>query len=217
MQSYPAVYQDQQGLIKTKLYNDFTMLSMQIRGATFEGAAHHTMQPAHSLTEEVRTSFTFYQGHLSNFSLFYQVPIDIIDTYNYSVQTHPLEIKIRVGSPTAKQPEKPKIALYVALYFDNYLYRTKTGSPSFRQAFDELHLQIPEAYRLKCCFTCAFSSYHPQQETLFGNMLCFKKRPSLYNHVKNEQDLIGLIQKDTHDLVQETFLCPTYKLREEES
>ncbi|MEM9981320.1 MAG: DUF6304 family protein, partial [Bacteroidota bacterium] len=161
MQSYPAVYQDQQGLIKTKLYNDFTTLSMQIRGVTFGGATHHMMQPTHALTKEVQNSFTFYQGNLSNFSLFYQVPVAIIDTYNYTTQTHPLEIKIRVGGPVAKQAKEPKIALYVALYFDNYLYRTKTSSPSFRQAFEELHLQIPEAYRLKCCFTCALSGYHP--------------------------------------------------------
>jgi hypothetical protein len=69
----------------------------------------------------------------------------------------------------------------------------------------------PEA-SLKACITCAFSDYSPYGNGMFGWLACFRGNKAAYTAVKSKLDLFRIWDTAT-DLVQETYLCPEFRVR----
>jgi hypothetical protein len=89
----------------------------------------------------------------------------------------------------------------------------KTESGWFEDELVGIQAALPAGMYMKCCFTCAFSDYHPVGNSLFGDLACFRDNKEAYRQVWSKYQLFEIWDTRT-DFVQETLLCPEFERRE---
>lgn len=86
---------------------------------------------------------------------------------------------------------------------------------AFEGGLDILKRQLPDGYKFKCCFGCAYADYSVAGQGAFGSMLCFRNIKKEYLAVRDKDEYMDIMFDCEEKGVQETFLCDEFEVRED--
>ncbi len=222
--TYPTIYKDKHGEVKTKIVNRFdektpSPLFLNINGVKFHGSSFDDFELTvpNNYSDGSLNRFTFnkvkiwnsdtYVLELCNCELHFQLPIKIIDIQNNTIIYSKLSVGLHLGKPAKNG----------GIDFENAIFETTINKKSyiskgdvFEEALIDLQTQFNGKYRFKNCFGCLYSDYSPFGNGFFGGLLCFRNCKTGYLNAKSKRHLIELIEKHGF-AVQETWCCKEFK------
>ncbi len=208
-ESYPAIYRDKLGEENTTIHNDGKLLSMMVRSVAFAGQDFDSFEAISSSDDTFLESFTLCSGDLCDCEIECDMP-QIIVTKEDTVPAN-LHIHLRLGAPLPNGGvENEELQLRLDVNEKSYLSCGKHGW--FEDELLELKAALPNESYMKCCFSCAFSDYHPVGSGAFGTLACFRDNKHEYLKVKSKAALFHIWNTMT-EWVQETYLCPEFEKR----
>lgn len=105
--SYPALFRDKHGEIETTIFNDGSMLVIQLQGVTFTSQLFDDYAPQGTYSAAQLQRFEIDQfNELTNYSLTTEIPLTVI--YDHNHKDAALKIYFRIGS----RDEKTKLDAY---------------------------------------------------------------------------------------------------------
>jgi hypothetical protein len=179
-------------------------LSIVLRSVHFSGSDFDSLEPELGTPKNVLSNFTLSpDAHLWGcvFDIEMEVPVFVAGEEKVGV----LAVHLGLGMPY------PSV-LRIALRIDGSEYSSEETEAFFEDALQSLQLRLPESVRLKICFSCGYSDYHPIGHGTFGGMGCFRNAKADYSQVRNKKDLLRLWKEP--EFVQETFVCQEFRPRE---
>ncbi|NJO92758.1 MAG: hypothetical protein HC831_30165 [Chloroflexia bacterium] len=224
--TFPTIYKDKFGQVKTKIENRFDeetsySLSLTINGVQFRGSSFDDFELVHpeNYSEESLNRFTFnkvkiwnsdkYVFELCNCELHFQIPVKIIDIKNNTEIDTEIFIELSLGNPAKNGGIDFENAKFnITLNNENYI----SEGDVFEDALVELQNQFKGKYHFKNCFGCLYSDYSPYGNGFFGDLLCFRNCKSEYLRANSKSLLIDLIENQGV-AVQETWCCKEFKER----
>lgn len=208
-ESYLAKYRDKFGEEHTTIHNNGHLLSLTVRGVTFEGNDFDSLKATTPLNNPQLETFTLHHGDLRDCEIECDIPMILIDNEDSSESN--LHVHLKLGAPRSDGGiENEELQLRLDIDVRSYYSCGQHGW--FEDELLEIHEQLSNNRYLKCCFNCAFSDYSPAGSGLFGSMLCFRDSKREYLEVKNKADLLSILEKMT-EFVQETYSCSEFEKR----
>jgi hypothetical protein len=206
---YPARYSDRSGEEPILVRNDGKILSVTIRGVTFQGSDFDALESMPGTDPDLLSSFTLQQNALCFCVIDVEIPVPIATPHG--VTEGVLAAHLELGNPAPNGGiDREFLSLRLGLG-DRVL--TSRGWPGwFEDELADLQRQMPEGTYLKACISCAFSDYSPLGHGLFGGLACFRDNKAGYRSVRTKRDLFEVWGTMT-EFVQETFLCPVFERR----
>jgi hypothetical protein len=206
---FPARYTDAHGAEETTITNDGRTLRTVVRGIEFSGSDFDGLDPQPGLSAAERASFSFVNGALTDCEIEWIMPLHV--TIGDRTTVGFLEAHLSLGS-SRSGAGRPHEILRLTLEWDGGVARSRRDSGWFEDELADIQAQLPEGTFLRCCFTCAFSDYHPVGHGLFGCLACFRDNKEAYLRVRSKADLWPVWPTMT-EFVQETFVCPEFQRR----
>lgn len=197
--SIRTTYIDKLGTVETEIVNDGEKLTLDIDGTKFTSRFFDDFEIDNKDTKPVRFSLN-KNNELTSCRLVCELPLTL---------TH--------------QGKDIQTVLAVDLYLENKtnaIFTIKIGEKEiktntielFESGLNELKENLPEGYKLKCCYGCSFADYSVYGQGFFGTMLCFRNIKKEYLQVADKEQYMEIM--DNHDrLVQETYLCADFQER----
>lgn len=219
MITYKAIYRDNEGSHQIEIQNDSELLSFELGNFKFEGIAINDFElldfEDYSPEELDRFSFNKipcgdgFSYEICNYDLTIYVPVELIETQTRQTKSTNLKIFSSCGS-ALRSGGLDSYDLSLELTIEETKY---TGQGDlFEIAANNLLKNFKGQFNFKNCFGCNFSDYSVYGQNTYGTMLCFKNQKKEYLKVKTKDQYMNLDQEDR--LVQETFLCEEFELRE---
>ena len=206
---YPTRFTDRWGTEATTIRNDGTNLSITLRGVQFSGPDFDSLDadpptPKEGLTKFIVSSF----GCLCScvFDIEIQTPVLVGGEERAGVLAAHLEL----GEPT-QSGALDRETLRLVLRVSGSEYSSEGTDGFFETELQSLQYRMPLGMKLKMCFSCAYSDYHPVGHGLFGGMACFRNAKAEYSGVRNKGDIFRVWSKG--EQVQETYLCSEFSPR----
>ncbi len=208
-ESYPTIYRDKIGEVKTTLYNNGELFSMTVREVTFTSSELDSLEPSIPLDHPQLEQFTLAYGAICNYEIEFDIPlITVIDTKPVHSKLH---VHLKLGAAVPNRGIKSE-CLRLRLDCENQSYFSCGKHGWFDDEMREIEAALPENIYMKCCHTCAFSDYHPTGYGLIGGLCCFRDNKQGYMQAKGKFELMRIWDTKT-EFVQETYLCPEYEKR----
>lgn len=213
-QRYPARYHDERGTEETLLYNDGKTLRMELRGVTFTGTMLDDFTPALPDGDPALEAFTLNRylrkgRDLCGYTLEFEMQVPVASSVRVGAGV--LEIRIELGHPTQRGGlDHEEIRL--ALRHGGQTYASSGCSGWFEDELLEVQRSLPSGVYMRTCFNCAFSDYSVYGHGAFGKMLCFRNQKRAYLKAGTKDEYMDVMDS-CEDLVQETYLCPDFRLR----
>jgi hypothetical protein len=188
--------------------NDGTDLSVMLRGVQFSGPDFDTLEAAPHTTKESLAKFMVSFGRLCSCVL--DVDIETPVLVGDEEQTGILAVHLELGEPT-QSGALDRETLRLSLRVNCNEYSSEGADGFFESELQSLQRRIPMGVKLKMCFSCAYSDYHPVGHGLFGDMACFRNAKAEYLCVRDKSDIFRVWNKG--ERVQETYLCTEFSPR----
>jgi hypothetical protein len=210
--SYEAVYRDTQGEIHTTLANDRKTLKMRLGAVEFAGDDLDAFEAVGQPGQDALSRFTLdANGSLCAFSLDFAIPVLILA--GAGEERGQLGVHLEVGRPRpAPRGGVLDETLRLELAVGGRSFSSRGASGWFEDELLDIQRALPDGWRLKMCFGCAFSDYSPAGHGLFGGLACFRGNKTAYLAVKSKADFWPVLKTMT-ERVQETHLCPEFEVR----
>jgi len=208
--AYPTKYIDDIGEEITLIWNDGGVLTMEIRGVKFFGYDFDGFEPIKGTSPKNLEKFTLYENRdLCNCMIECDIPILVRKFTENIIST--LSFTLDLGKP---RPPRgiDKEDLLLKLKYNNIEIISSGKTGWFEDELIDIKRKLPPNTYLLCCFTCAYSDYHPVGHGLFGNMMCFREIKDEYLAVKTKLDFLHIAAKMTEN-VQETYFCNEFMKR----
>jgi Family of unknown function (DUF6304) len=205
---YPTRFTDRWGSEATTIRNDGANLSLTLRGVQFSGPDFDSLEANPHTPKESLAKFIVFFGGLC--SCTFDVDIETPVLVGGEEQTGVLAVHLELGEPTgsgALDSETLRLSLRVKCNE----YSSEGTSGFFESELQSLQRGMPDGMRVKMCFSCAYSDYHPVGHGLFGGMACFRNAKAEYSRVQDKSGIFGVWNKG--ERVQETYLCTEFSPR----
>ena len=208
--SYSAKYIDDFETIETKIWNDGKKLTIEVRGVLFKGGSFNCLEAITNSSTKSLESFTLSQHRfLCNCKIIYDIPIDMKG--NREIVSCILTMYLTLGKPNPPFGIDREDVILELKYGDKRISSCgKSGW--FEDELLDLHRQFPAGNYLICCYSCAYSDYHPVGHDLFGGMLCFRGNKKEYLAIRTKDEFFD-IDKTVTEFVQEIYKCSEFKIR----
>lgn len=200
---YPLIYQDSLGKEFITCLSDGHSLQMTIRNVTFNGSSFNMLEPYSE--EDISEQFIYdSNGYLSAvFTI--QIPLTIkTDNITNAGKLH-LCFDYRQGNDISYSFEYEEIKI-----------TTERKFGFIEDVLIDLKKHLAITSHLKCCLSCAFSSYHPVGNNDFGGLGCFRLNKKEIIKVKDKSSLMDVWDESYKEkrlfFVQETFLCDQFSI-----
>ncbi len=141
--------------------------------------------------------------------MLFDIPIDI--QYGEQVVSGILQADLKLGKPRPPRGIDEEILL-LTLQYNDQNFKSSGTVGFFEDEMLDIQKQLPNDTYMLCCFSCAFSDYHPVGNGLFGSMMCFRDNKEAYLSVKSKSDFLE-IDRTMSGLVQETYICNEFEKR----
>ncbi|HEU4404403.1 MAG TPA: DUF6304 family protein [Polyangiaceae bacterium] len=207
--SYPALYQDDQGVEAVTLRNDGKALRVTVRGVEFRGVDFDALEPVAGVEAAERAGFCLSQGALCACELEFTMTLPV-ETPG-ATRVCELRVALTFGRP-ASDGALEREELLLELRFEGRKLRSSGKDGWFEDALLGLQRQLPEGAYLRACIGCAYSDYNPAGHGLFGGLACFRDNKAAYRAVRDKRSLFAIWDTMT-EYVQETHLCPEFERR----
>lgn len=209
MEIYPAKYTDKNGEVETTIRNDWKVLRMNVRGVEFWGYSFDGLEPEKDADISRLETFSFAQTDLCDCRIDCEIPIEII--VDKSSVIAELNVQIELGT-SVKIGGTDRSDVLLVLSYDGEIFRSKGKSEWFEDEVLDIQKQLPENYKLKCCFGCDLSDYSVYGHGFFGSMLCYRNIKEKYKKVTDKSEFMEIMGRSI-ERVQETYLCPEFEVR----
>ena len=206
--TYPAIYRDQSGEEKTIIDNDGKQLKMTVHQVTFIGTDFDSLEPVIPLNHPSLQQFSLAHGALCNCEIECDMPIRM---GGGTVPHGNLHVHLKLGPLQPKGSIKYE-KLHLRLDYGKQKYFSCGEHGWFDDEMAEIEQNLPDSIYMQCCYSCAFSDYHPAGYGLFGSLFCFRDNKEGYLQVKDKFDLMRIWDTGT-EFVQETDLCAAFEKR----
>ena len=209
---YPTTYTDKFGQEKTRIYNDGKNLSMQLRGIDFRGASFDDFVTNMESVDLLKILFPLHPagGYLCSCRI--ECAIPIIVTNHEQVEHTNLHMRLDLGDPDHRNAID-KEELFLSLSYQDQFFTSYSGRGWFEDALNEIQEQLPPGLRMKTCFTCYWSDYHPVGNGIFGSMACFRLNKTKYIQMGHDKHALMRLWEERDEFVQETYYCSEHQQR----
>jgi hypothetical protein len=205
---YPAVYRDKHGEEVTVIENNGRTLSMTVRGVTFAGEDFDSLEPIDSVNDTQLATFVLsHSNDLCDCEIKCDVPIMVVMNGRQTLITLHTHLLLGAPRPTGGIDREE---LSLSLNLGDQPITTKESHGFYETALLEMRQNLPDSVYLKCCFTCAFSDYHPGGNGLFGDLACFRDNKEACLQAESKSDILQIWDTMT-EWVQETYLCDEFE------
>ncbi len=204
---YPALYRDRLGEVLTTITNDGEKLRMCLRNVEFTGTALDDWEPELDADAPELKLFTFDCGELCAYTLEFSMPMPVISPSGSIPGC--LHVQLSLGLPRGFRG-LDRENLLLSLHVADQVFDSQGTSALFEDELVDIQRQLPAGMAIETCLFCAFSSYHPSCNGLFGQLDCFRDAKSTFLAVKKQGNILTLYNKKRHQPVQETYRCPEF-------
>jgi len=205
---YKAQYRDARGEANIPVYLRGDKVCVMLANKfQYTGDDFHSLNPPPGYDKIIIETYTLYQhneeGHLTQFSLSFQLPFKFI--INQKVQEIPMDIDIQVDHSIL-----PAQLHRVSVEIDDIKYESKV-TDSMNDSLLHLLSLLPQYVTFQSCWTCGWSHYNPFSRSAFGGLACFLGKEEMLN--KNSIRGIYHIWEKMERDVPENYLCDKYVVR----
>ncbi|WP_027002480.1 DUF6304 family protein [Hugenholtzia roseola] len=211
METFKVIYRDSVGEIYTDLHLYEGQFTLVLEGFTFVGdmlddfgLTSKSYLPA--LGDLPKRFSLCEQGFLTNYEMAFVLPLEVTNLDMSERVVASLQIVIILQ----KNPAKQMLNLTLTLPNAKVLYEGK--GDFFETALQQIQEKLADAYRLKCCFGCAFSDYSVYGQGFWGTLFCYEPIREQYERVKSKEDFMEIMEKHGGK-VGETHLCSKFQPR----
>jgi len=205
---YKAKYRDARGESNISVYLRGDKVCLMV-GNKFQytGDDFHLLNPPPGYGKIIIETYTLYQhneeGHLTQFSLSFQIPFKFI--LNEEVREIPVSVDIQVD-----HRQLPFQLHKVSVEIDNINYESKV-TDTMNDSLLNLLSQLPKNMSIKSCWSCGWAHYNPFTRSAFGGLACFVGKEGMLNK-NNIRGIYDIWDKSERD-VTENYLCDKWVAR----
>jgi hypothetical protein len=199
----PVIYTDQFKTIHGELLSDGNSMTLILEGYHFVGRCLDDFRPE-NLASLPTGRFKLDQWDtLDDCTLSFELPLQLIKL-GAEVSTG-IRVTLKLDAPNDRID---RTAVLVELLLTNKRLGTFN---CFEGVMEGIIQALPSEYKIKCCYGCAYSDYNYAGQQFFGDMFCFRDSKREYLQARSKEQFSELM--DRSDTVQETHLCPEFKVR----
>ena len=200
----PVIYMDQLKTIHGELINDGHSMTLILEGNRFQSGFLDDFRPEDPASLPTGRFKLNQWEILDDCTLSFALPLQLIK-HGTEVSTG-IQITLKLDAPNDKVDR-------TAVSVDLLLTNKRIGTFNcFEGVMEGVIKALPDGYKIKCCYGCAYSDYNVAGDQFFGSMACFRNLKGEYLKVRSKDDYMAIMDR-REMFVQETHVCSEFETR----